>query len=171
MAANSDKLFKGALMDIATVTGAYQGLKAAKEILGAAFEAKVDAEAKPRVLEALQKLGDAQDTLFALREELFALQEANNTLKLQIGEAASWKEKADQYELEKTSGDAVVYKFTGHPEHYACPSCFNSKNIHILQNNRTMSGKYRCTGCSSEFPIEPIQKHAPIALSRNNQWP
>ena len=54
-------------MDVATISGAYQGLKAAKEILAAAFEAKVDAEAKPRVLEALSKLGDAQDALFALR--------------------------------------------------------------------------------------------------------
>lgn len=68
-------------MDVATITGAYQGLKTAKEILGTVFEAKVDAEAKPKVLEALSKLGDAQDTLFALREELFSLQEENNALK------------------------------------------------------------------------------------------
>ena len=152
-------------MDVATITGAYQGLKAAKEILSAAFEAKVDAEAKPKVLEAIQKLGDAQDTLFALREELFALQEANNALKQQIAEAASWKERADQYELVKTSGQAVVYKFKGQPEHYACPSCFNSQNIHILQTNRTMSGKYRCTGCNSEFPIEPIQRHGQLTMA------
>ena len=158
-------------MDVATITGAYQGLKAAKEILGAAFEAKVDAEAKPKVLEALSKLGDAQDALFALREELFSLQEENNSLKKQIANAESWKEKADQYELVKTNGQAVVYKFKGQPEHYICPSCFNSKNIHILQSNRTMSGKYRCTGCESEFPIEPIQRHEPINYGRGGDWP
>ena len=103
-------------MDVASITGAYQGLKAAKEILGAVFDAKVDAEAKPKVLEALQKLGDAQDTLFALREELFSLQETNNALRQQIAESASWQNKADQYELMKTPGEAVVYKFKGQPE-------------------------------------------------------
>ena len=145
-------------MDVATITSAYQGLKAAKEILGAAFDAKVDAEAKPKVLEALQKLGDAQDALFALREELFSLQEANNVLRQQIAESKSWQTKADEYELTKTRGEAVVYRFKGQPEHFACPSCFNAKAIHILQPNRTMSGKFRCTGCGSEFPVDPQQR-------------
>lgn len=146
-------------MDVATITGAYQGLKAAKEILGAAFDAKVDAEAKPKVLEALQKLGDAQDTLFALREELFSLQTENNELKKQLSTFSSWKEKTEQYELTKTPGEAVVYRYKLQPEHYACPSCFNTQAIHILQSNRTSSGKYRCTGCNSEFPIEPQRRH------------
>jgi predicted RNA-binding Zn-ribbon protein involved in translation (DUF1610 family) len=157
-------------MDVATITGAYQGLKAAKEILGAAFDAKVDAEAKPRVLEALQKLGDAQDALFALRDELFSLQEANNTLKQQLAESMSWKSKTDQYELTKTPGEAVVYKFKGHPEHFACPSCFNSKAIHILQPNRTMSGKYRCTGCGSEFPVDPQKRLPQMAPGQGGDW-
>lgn len=158
-------------MDVATITGAYQGLKAAKEILGAAFDAKVDAEAKPRVLEALQKLGDAQDALFSLREELFALQQANNELRQQVVESESWQRKAEQYELTKTSGEAVVLRYKGSPEHYACPSCFNSKAVHILQPNRTLSGKYRCTGCGSEFPVEPQKKQAPIAYSKGSEWP
>jgi hypothetical protein len=157
-------------MDIASVTGAYQGLKAAKEILTAVFDAKVDAEAKPRVLEALQKLGDAQDTLFTLREELFALQEANNALRKEIADSNAWDTRANQYELTKTSGEAVVYKFKGQPEHYACPSCFNTKQIHILQTNRTLSGKYRCTGCESEYPIEPQRKMPPLPPSNNSPW-
>ena len=62
-------------MDVASIASAYQGLKAAKDILGVVFDSKVDAEAKPKVLDAMQKLGDAQDALFSLREELFSLQE------------------------------------------------------------------------------------------------
>lgn len=158
-------------MDIATITGAYQGLKAAKDIFTAVFEAKVDAEARPEILEALDKLGDAQDTLFAMREELFRLQESNSALKQQIAEAESWQVKADQYELTKTVGGAVVYRFKGEPEHYACPSCFNSKTIHILQTNRTLRGEYRCTGCSSEFPIEARQAPPPIRYDSGNDWP
>jgi transposase-like protein len=158
-------------MDAASVIGAYQGLKAAKEILSAAFEAKVDAEAKPKVMDALQKLGDAQDTLFALRDELFSLQEANNKLKLQLAEATAWQARVDQYELTRTAGGAIVYRFKAEPEHYACPSCFNAKAIHILQPNRTSSGKYRCTGCTSEFPVEPQQKPQPIKYpSGSGEW-
>lgn len=148
-------------MDVASITGAYQGLKAAKDILGALFDAKVDAEAKPKILEALQKLGEAQDTLFALREELFSLQATNNQLRQEISDSKSWQAKAGQYELVKTTGGAVVYRFTGQPEHFACPSCFNSKQIQILQTNRTISGKYRCTGCTSEFPVDPHSSHTP----------
>jgi hypothetical protein len=157
-------------MDAASIIGAYQGLKAAKEILGAAFEAKVDAEAKPKVIEALQKLGDAQDTLFALRDEMFTLQEANNKLKQQLSDAESWQGRSGQYELVKTTGGAIVYKFNGEPEHFACPSCFNSKAVQILQPNRTTSGKYRCTGCTNEFPIEPQKKPVPIQYPGNSEW-
>ena len=141
-------------MDMASITGAYQGLKAVKDILGAIFDAKVDAEVRTRITEALAKLGTAQDTLFELREELFTLQSKNNELRQEIADAKSWQSQADQYTLVKTAGGAVVYKFKGQPEHFACPSCFMKKEIQILQTNRTYSGKYRCTGCTSEFPVE-----------------
>lgn len=145
-------------MDIATVTGAYEGLKAAKEIIGGLLETKIDIEVKAKIIEIQNKLGETQDTLFGLREELFKLQEANYKLNKELESIQSWQAKVDQYELSKTNGGAVVYKFKGQPEHFACPSCFNSKQVHILQTNRTFSGKYRCTGCDNEFPIEPKEK-------------
>lgn len=142
-------------MDIATVTGAYNGLKAAKDIIGGLLETTINIEVKTKIIDIQEKLGGTQDALFGLREELFKLQEANNKLNKELESAKSWQSKADQYELTKTSGGAVIYKFKGNPEHFACPSCFNSNQVHILQNNRTNSGKYRCTGCNNEFPVEP----------------
>lgn len=156
-------------MDISAVTGAYQGLKAAKDILGVVFDAKVDAEAKPKILEAMEKLGRAQDTLFELREELFKLQELNNSLKEELATAKGWQARADQYQLTGTPGGGVVYEFKGTPKHFACPSCFNKKEVHILQDNRTFSGKYRCTGCTSEYPIQP-QKRTPPPPPRSGGW-
>ena len=141
-------------MDIALITSAYDGLKATKEILGGLFDAKVDAEARKKITEAQAKLGEAQDILFKLREELFNLQTANNQLKQDLAESQSWQAKANNYELKKTIGDAVVYKFKGEPEHFACPSCYNSKQIQILQTKRSYSGHYGCPGCKSEYPIE-----------------
>ena len=143
-------------MDIITATSAtYDGIKAAKDIIGSLLETKIDIGVKTKIIEIQNKLGETQDTLFGLREELFKLQEANNKLNKELENAQSWQTKADQYELTKTNGGAVIYIFKGQPEHFACPSCFNSKQVHILQTNRTYSGKYRCTGCNNEFPIEP----------------
>lgn len=142
-------------MDIATITAAYEGLKVGKSILKALYESKVEADAKEKIDEVMSKLGEAEDTLFSMREELFRLQSDNESLKKEIAETDSWNNKLSQYELTKTAGGAVVYKFIGTPEHFICPSCVSKKTIEILQDNRTISGKYRCVGCNAEFPINP----------------
>jgi len=144
-------------MDITTITAAYEGLKAGKNILKSLYEAKIEADAKEKIDEVMSKLGEAQDTLFSMREELFRLQSENDTLRKQIAESDSWDNKLDQYELIKTAGGAVVYKHIGEPEHYICPSCAAKKSIEILQDNRTYSGKFRCVGCKAEYPINPYR--------------
>jgi hypothetical protein len=157
-------------MDLTSITGAYQGLKTAKELLTVAFDAKVDSEAKTKIIEAQAKLGDVQDTLFGLREHLFALQEERNQLQAQLASADSWAKKLDQYELTRTIGRAVVYESKNEPKHYACPSCINKKEIHILQDNRTLSGKNRCTGCDKEYPIDPRQEQRWETLPTRSPW-
>ena len=149
-------------MDFTTITAAYEGLKTSKQILGAIFDAKVDAEAQPKVIAALEQLGNAQDALFALREELFKLQTENDALRRQLSEAQSWVVRSSQYNLVQTDGGAVVYKFNADPKHFACPSCFNKQQLQILQDNRTISGEFRCTGCNSEFPVNPYKNLPPL---------
>jgi len=142
-------------VDIASVTAAYNGLKMGKEILNAFLETRIEADSRARVADVMSKLGQAQDTLFELREELFKLQSENEGLRRQIGQFESWDKTLSNYALEKTAGGAVVFAFKGTPEHYACPSCIAKRELQILQDNRTMSGKFRCTGCNAEFPIMP----------------
>jgi predicted RNA-binding Zn-ribbon protein involved in translation (DUF1610 family) len=124
--------------------------------------AKVEADSIGKINDAVKKVGDAQDTLFQLREELFKLQEENNNLKTKISEFDAWDSKLSEYELVKTSGSAVVYRFKSEHEHFICPNCVSKKSIQILQNNRTMSSKYRCISCEGEYPIEPSEKSKPI---------
>jgi len=145
-------------MDIASITAAYEGLKVGKNILQSLHKIKVESEAKERVNEVMSKLGEAQDTLFTMREELFKLQSENESLKKIISESENWDKKISEYELIKTSGGAVVYKYKKEPEHYVCPSCVSKNIIEILQDNRTISGKFRCVGCKSEYPINPKEK-------------
>jgi predicted RNA-binding Zn-ribbon protein involved in translation (DUF1610 family) len=143
------------MIDIATISAAFQGLTLTKGLLNAAYDAKVDSDAKAKISEALERLGQAQDGMFTIREELNRLQNEREDLQRKLQVLESWSTRAKDYELAQTSGGAVVYQFKGSPQHYACPGCFNKNEIHPLQDNRTDSGKYRCTGCGAEYPIKP----------------
>ncbi|MBA6252067.1 hypothetical protein [Colwellia sp. MB3u-55] len=156
-------------MDIASITSAYSGLKIAKDIFIGFTDLKIEADSIGKINEAVKKVGDAQDALFQLREELFRLQEDNNSLKSTIKEFNSWEDKLAEYELVKTSGEAVVYKFKADPEHFICPSCVANKSIQILQDNKTMSGTFRCVSCNGSYPIKKEEKFKQIQF--DSPWP
>src|SRR6266849_5835849 len=96
-----------------------------------------------------------KDTLYDLREELFRLQSENQDLRQQLKAQKDWQTQKSQYQLEKTAGGAMVYAFTGTPQHYACPSCFAKEVIQILQDRRVMAGVFDCPGCKADYPVNP----------------
>ena len=145
-------------MDIASIGAAYEGLKVGKDILKSLYDSKVDAAAKGKIDSVMDKFGQAQDTLFSIREELFRLQSENNELKRNLADIDKWEQKSQQYKLVVTSGSAVVYEFQGEPKHYACPSCMESRLINILQNNRNLAGTYTCCSCAAKYPIDPVKQ-------------
>jgi regulator of replication initiation timing len=138
-------------MDIAS---AYMAAKFIQDSLKAILDKKVESAAKEKIREILEKVGPIQDTLFELREELFRLQTENTQLKEELKENEDWKRKLTEYQLTETPGGAVVYQFKGEPKHYICPSCLNKKEVHILQDTRTMGGGFSCPGCSKLFRIK-----------------
>ncbi|MEE1949261.1 hypothetical protein V0R48_09770 [Pseudomonas alcaligenes] len=144
-------------MDYAAINGVVQTINLTKQLAKAAFDGKVDAEAKAKIGEALERLGEIQDGMFQMRESLSRLQQERDELRRKLDAADFWQQRASVYSLTQTEGGAVVYASTSLPIHYACPSCFNKQEIHPLQDNRTRTGKYRCTGCSAEYPIMPRQ--------------
>ena len=144
-------------MDVTLITGAYNGLKFAKDALTTALNYKIENETRAQISAALEKLGSAQDTLFELREELFRLQSDNDQLRQQIKSSDEWEARKSEYQLQQTSGGAVVYAFTGTPKHYACPSCFAKSTIQILQDRRVMSGNFDCPSCKATYPVNPRQ--------------
>ena len=149
----------GKMMDITQMQGAITAIGAVRDLLKVGIDAKVDAKAAEKVIEAMGKLGDATDALYSVREELFRLQAENVELSRQLTEDKEWKDKLSRYELTKTVGGAVVYKSISEPEHYICPNCVNQKRLEILQDERSFSGTYRCTStlCRAEFPVMPSQ--------------
>lgn len=150
-------------MDLASsVVAGLNALKASKDILSTVLGAKIDADVREKVADVVDKFGAAQDAMYDLREELFKLQSENQELKGRIAAADDWNNQLAKYKLTKTTGGAVVYCSIGEPTHFICPSCVNQRQLQILQDNRTVSGKYRCVGCKAEFPIEPREGQQPI---------
>ncbi len=155
-------------MDPASIAAAYSGLKFAKDSITAAIEGKIELDSQAKVLAALEKLGEAQDTIFAMRDEMFNLQGECMRLKKELANNQSWGERFSSYKLIPTPGGAVVYVFQGTPEHFACPSCINNQKIEILQDNRTNSGKFRCVACKNEYAINPRKPSQSINYPPSN---
>lgn len=141
------------------ITAAYAGLKFAKDSLTALVKTKIDNETQLAITGILEKLGQAQDVLFELRDKLANLQNENYQLKDELQQIQGWDKKVENYELMETPGGAVVYKYTSTPEHYICPSCFEKKEIQILQDRRVVGGVYDCPNphCKSTYPIDPVK--------------
>ena len=146
---------------------AVNALKSARDMVSAAYESRVAADARPKIQAALESLGEAQSALFALRENLFEIQTENQALRAQIAALNEWVAVAERYALTQTAGGAIVYVTTLAPAHYACPSCFGKKQLHILQDTRTIRGDYICTGCSSTFPVDRFHEVLPISVPDN----
>mgnify|MGYP003351735906 CR=1 FL=1 len=149
-------------MDITAIKGAYDGFRHTKEIFQTLLDAKIDAEAKEKVSAAMKTLMEAQDSLFNAQSVMFSLQEENHSLKQKIADLEEWRVQMDSYELVEVPGKAIVYKFKGSPEHYACPSCMVEKRISILQNRGVVAGVFDCPhpSCKAEYKVNPY----------NNAW-
>lgn len=73
-------------MDATTAAAAYGGIKQALELGRAVLQMKINHEVETRVAEMLDTLGQTQDRLIQLREELNRLQDENRKLALQLEE-------------------------------------------------------------------------------------
>ncbi|TMJ80263.1 MAG: hypothetical protein E6G78_21255 [Alphaproteobacteria bacterium] len=148
-------------MDVSAIASAYNGVKAAKDVFSAVLQLKIDNESMLKVNEALRSLGDVQDNLFALREQLSELQSKNQELTQKLAERERWEQKLAGYKIEETPGGAVVYASMNEPRHYACPSCISKQQLHILQDSRVMAGTFECPGCKFNFPVLPRRSPPP----------
>ncbi len=145
-------------MDIATIGAAWTSLRTAKETGKALLDLKIDAEVRLKVSDMLDRLGETQDRLFQLRDDLDNIQSDNRELREQLAAAADWDSRLGQYALVETEGGAVVYESTFDPKHYACPSCVENRTIHILQDMRRYAGTFVCPKCDKHFPIRKAQQ-------------
>lgn len=133
------------------IASAITALKTVRDIVKVGIDAKADAQAQARVIEVMEKLGVAQDTLYELRDELFRLQGEVERLTREADDRGKLDERLNQYSLFQSEHGATVYKFNGQPSHYACPACINKKRIEILQKGSSKT--HKCPSCNATFFI------------------
>ena len=153
-------------MDTALITAAIGGIKFAKDSFSALLDLKIEIEAQNKIHAALKQLGEVHENLFSLREQLFELQSKNQELHNQLNNQNQWVEQISNYEMSQTIGGAVVYAFKSNPMHYACPTCISSKQIHILQDTKTIHGTFICPNCKATYPVKQRESMAPIRIQR-----
>lgn len=141
-------------MDLTSISAAYTGLKFAKDVFSAVQEMKVETATLEKINAATKCVGEAQDTIFEMREMLIKLQDANLKLKAEIAALDQWNSRLSSFELTKTEGGAVVYKTISGLDYFVCPSCIENRQIHPLQDMHVMSGEFRCPSCKANFPIQ-----------------
>jgi predicted RNA-binding Zn-ribbon protein involved in translation (DUF1610 family) len=137
-------------MDMSTIAAALTSIKAAKELLQAATGLKIDNDTRVQINKALNEVSEIQEKLFDAREQLYNLQQENDTLRQQLKASDDWHSRLEKYELIQTSGGAVIYKSRNNtPMHFVCPNCIEKKAMQILQD--VQDGEYRCPGCQNSY--------------------
>lgn len=130
-------------MDITTISSAYTSLKTIKEIGSSLLDAKIDAEAKARVAEVIEKLGRVQEALFFIREELIRVQDENQVLKRQIADLEKKLEQRGNVTYEKPSYWIIEGEKRDGP---FCQRCYDvDNNLVRLQGGK--NDMWRCYEC------------------------
>jgi predicted RNA-binding Zn-ribbon protein involved in translation (DUF1610 family) len=141
-------------MDPATIRLGFDAIAFARSALDGLVDKKAGQKASQAITEAMDKLGQAQDVMFQLREALATYQEENISLRESIRSMEDWEKRISTYELQSTPGGAVVYRSSQGVEHFACPSCTENREIQILQDRRVYSGEYQCPKCQACYTIK-----------------
>jgi hypothetical protein len=110
-------------------------------------------------LEAQEHIVDLREAVLNVKGELIQSREDNQRLREQLAEKEIWEQRAAKYTLIQAPGGAVVYSGQEPLSHYACPRCFEKRQIQILQDGRNAAGSFKCSGCDKSFPVNPVQRY------------
>jgi hypothetical protein len=110
---------------------------------------------KGATLEAQERIAELREAVLNGKDEVLRLREDNQQLRQKLQEQEGWDKRAAQYQLVKAIGGAMVYRFSGNPEHYACPACMEAKRVNVLQDKQVLTGAYQCPGCKADYRVGP----------------
>jgi hypothetical protein len=155
-------------MDISAAISGFNGLLQACDYFKDRFRGIIKDK---KVLQEFEcQIEKFRNEIFRLQNDRQNLFEENVNLKQKIADSETWKSKSEKYALDKTTGGAVVYIYNCEPYHYACPHCFENKQIQILQDMRLSSGNYNCPCCKEKFPIKNQEIIKSISHPIRHYW-
>ena len=152
-------------MDITSITSAYTAIKSIKEIGSNILESRIDSEVKEKISDTMSKLGDIQDTLFFIREELIKTQDENYELKNEVrilNEKLADKKNVDYFEplywkvIDEEKKDGPF-----------CQRCFDvdDKLVRVQGND---NDEWSCRECNSYYRGKNYNPPSPPKRSSNN---
>ncbi|MBN8749507.1 MAG: hypothetical protein J0I65_18600 [Variovorax sp.] len=150
-------------MDFTALAAIAGGLKGAIDVGQAALLARDSAKLADAVAEMNNKLLDAQQRLFVLGAEAFALQDELARTKKQALELQTALEERGRYVLAEISRGQLAYKSKieaaedgsqpVEPLHYICQPCFDNGRKVTLRyfNSETFGETWTCSVCKAEL--------------------
>ena len=166
-------------MDITTLTGAQQGIKALFGLAKLATSAAVDHVVKDKLIEIQEGILDAQGRLGDAVAERLDLLHENAELREKVRSFEASKAALDEYALEELAPGAFVYRAklggTHSLAHHACPTCYSAGRVMILQSNKTGSVQVRhqCAACGFKLYVgksDPIPNRPLMGTARPRDW-
>lgn len=167
------------MFEFTALSAAHTSLKALGEIVTVALSATVDNKVKQKLIEVQAAVLASQQQLVNALAQCSQLLEETQSLRQRLKESEDRSAALANYEMVPLDDGQRVYRYKGEADgtvaHEACPNCYQSRTISILQSRRTTRNRrlYSCAACSFRLtvgPSDPINCSDPINGSSPTGW-
>ena len=136
-------------MDLASINAAITGLRAAKDTFQVMLGLKIEAATQVAVVDGMSKVVAAQETILRLQAE-------SEQIRQDLKARDDWDARKARYSLQRTVGGAIVHA-SDFERHFACPACFEKREVQILQYQGPASGYADCPSCRVNYLVSVPQ--------------
>lgn len=165
------------MIDIAAITGAFDGIKGAVQILEGAVARRDQAKIDAALADIAPKLLEAYTAAFQLQAEHSALLRKVGDLEGEIMRLKDWNTDKARYELKEAGYNKVLvyapkeFMRGTEPDHRLCATCYQNGVKSILQPETRMPGRDEflfCRLCGSDLCTQGDRRaeHAAPARKR-----
>lgn len=147
------------IMPVSEIAAGFSAIKTLKDLVGSIKGITDQAERSQLIIQAQDQILTLHETIFSAQQELNNAIAANSELSAKITEYEDWSKQAANYELDAFRPGIMAYRFIGDsanpstPSHWICPTCFASKETHILQQPKPDDPLVECPNCKWHFDI------------------
>src|SRR5271157_3931640 len=139
------------VMMITEISAAFGTVKTSVDLLKTLFKVTRDEDVRNAVFEIQNELLSLQDRLFAANARFEEQVAKVECLQKQLDERDKWDEVASKYALFHPAQGMSVYRNRSDMQIWACPNCFESRQISILNRPSVETENYVCHACKFEI--------------------